>query len=170
MNNFTMPPAPPLNCSAAAQTNNLEQCYDDYLIEAWSEFNQSLSEFQETCNNENGSVCDYSEMIPAYQMLMSSIDTVLSEMEKAIQKNVPMPTVQKGFADISAMRDNLNRKMRELNDDTTSNRGFNSDYKMKYDNAFYIRLVLVLAMAFFVVCIIYLMLSSPSSPSSSSPS
>ena len=158
-----MPPAPPLNCTASAQSNNLEQCYDDYLIKAWSNFNESLSEFQETCNVSGSSGCDYSKMIPSYQMLMSSIDTVLSAMEKAIQTNFPMPTVQKGFADISAMRDNLNRKMRELNDETTSNRGFHSDYKMKYDNAFYIRLVLVLAMAFFVVCIIYLMFYSPSS-------
>jgi hypothetical protein len=155
MNDFTMPPAPPLKCSAA-QTNNLEQCYDDYLVKAWSEFNKSLSDFQKTCGKE-GNPCDYSKMVPAYQKLMSCIDTVLSAMNTAIQKNVPTPMIQKGFADISAMRDNLNRKMRELNDETTANRGFMPDYKMNYDRVFYMRLVLVLAMTFFLVAIIYIM-------------
>jgi len=159
MNNFTMPPAPPLNCSAAQKNHNLEECYDDYLIKAWSEFNQSISDFQDMCNS--GGECDYSNMIPAYQNLMSCIDTVLSAMNDAIQKNVPSSdtTIKKGFADISAMRDNLNRKMRELNDETTANRGFMPDYKMIYDRVFYMRLVLVLTIAFFLVAIIYLMFS-----------
>jgi hypothetical protein len=150
--------APPLDCKGLTDRTGLEKCYDDYLMAAWSDFNKKLSDFQKKCNtygDENSQGCDYSEMMSAYKTLMASIETVLSAMNRALEMKVPSPSISNAYAEIKGMRDNLNRRIRELNEESTSRRGFMPDYKMKYDRVFYLRLVIVLSIAFVCFFIIY---------------
>jgi hypothetical protein len=158
-----------LNCSNITDPQTLAVCYDNYLESAWTDFNKSLADFQTRCGaTVTDPSCNYTDVIPYYNQLLAKIAEVLVAMETFLQSN-HSPLVESGYNNILNLRNIINRQLKEINIEMTTDRGISPEYEMRYRNTLYVRILWLSLLAFLVFSIVaFIYINSITSAASAS--
>jgi hypothetical protein len=124
---------------------SLDNCHENYLINAWTDFNQTLLTFQEQCQNN----CDFAKMIPAYQILQTKIEEVLKAISTLPPNKNGDNSSSKTIKMVIDLKKEIDAKLKEIEIDmTTTNQSVSSQYQLKYEGTLYVHFLWVLILIF----------------------
>jgi hypothetical protein len=142
---------------------SLDQCYVGKIDEALTNFNSAFQCYQQGCTNncgaKNGVQCNFNNVVqPAYSTLMATIEEVLQKTKTLDLPNydASMNEIQTRYQELLLLRENIDKKMKELNETYTTHGGIPNSYQEDFDNTLTYTHILWVMLATSIVYFIFL--------------